>query len=49
MEANIIMDAIKVVGFPVIVCLWFMLRQDKKMDKMNDLLKSILESLRDKR
>jgi hypothetical protein len=39
------LEAIKVVGFPVIVCLWFMLRQDKRLDKINDLLSQISEKL----
>lgn len=40
-----ILEAIKVVGFPVIVCLWFMFRQDKKMDRMNNLLQLLLDRL----
>lgn len=31
----------KEVGFPVGVCLWFMLSSDKKMDKMVSLLDKI--------
>jgi len=33
---------IKQVGFPVVVALWFMLRNDKKMDDQNKVLGEIV-------
>ena len=40
-----VIEFIKVVGFPAFVCAWFMLRHDRRIDKMNESLEHILITL----
>ena len=40
-----IVEFIKVVGFPAFVCAWFMLRNDKKMDRQAEISENILITL----
>lgn len=34
-------EFIKMVGFPAFVCIWFMLRTDRKLDKLADLIEKL--------
>ena len=38
-------EFIKVVGFPAFVCAWFMLKTDKRLDKLSDAVNKLAESM----
>lgn len=38
-------EILKTFGFPIVICFWFMYRQDKRVDRLTEVIQQLAESI----